>query len=92
MGLPCLIVLILIRDELASAYQPSASSLRWGAFALATFSQLLRLLYHWRKILQQEKVGDVPDTHLLQNLDEFQVVLILPVVLLLPIGTYGTGC
>lgn len=84
--LPILFALALIRDQLPIADQPSMSSLRWGAFALSTLCQILRLLYHWRKILQQEKAGDLPDTQLLQNLDLVQTTLLLPGIVLLPLG------
>jgi len=84
--LPILFVLDLIREKLPIPDQPPMKTLSWAAFALSTFSQLVRVMYHWRKILQQEKAGNVPDTQLLENLDTFQTVLLLPGILLMLLG------
>jgi len=84
--LPILFVLDLIREKLPVADQPPMTTLRWGAFALSILSQLVRVMYHWRKILQQEKADNVPDAQLPQNLDVFQTILLLPGIALLLLG------
>lgn len=84
--LPMLFVLTLIREKLPLGDQPPMITLRWGTLALSALSQLVRGMYHWRKILQQEKAGNVPNVQLSENLDVFQTVLLLLGMVLLLLG------
>lgn len=84
--LPILFALDLIRDKLPVANQPSMSTLRWGALALSSLCQLIRCLHHWKKILEDEKAGNQPNVQMLQSLDLFQTVLLLPGIFLLLLG------
>lgn len=84
--LPILFVLALIMQKQPLEKQSPSITLIWSALALSVLSQLVRCMYHWREILQQEKAGNVPDAQLPENLDEFQTVLLLPGILLILLG------
>lgn len=84
--LPILFVLALITQKQPLEKQSPSITLIWSALALSVLSQLVRCVYHWRKILQQEKAGNVPDSQLPENLDALQTVLLLPGLLFMLLG------
>jgi phosphatidylglycerophosphate synthase len=77
---------MILSDKMPAELKPGPVAFTWLTIGFSVGIQFLRLIYQWKKLLNQEKTGTVPDQNEIGNLDTFQSFFLLPGILLLVVG------